>query len=306
MLDLETLAAESETLTQRSRELAQLLDSAHPVLDRSQLSEVLAESKRLSDETHRARRDVAVKVAAGIDPGVPIGPRPPIRRVRTHRGKDLDPLGGRSVVSPQLVEYWTHRRDHVFPAAQAVYRAAAERTPYSEPLVAASRGHIAVLRGRHAMLSEHGDALEAALASYDQAYVNLRQGAIDTQDIAGEAQERLDSLKREAAAAELGDGDQVRGFIGAVLSTMSDLPVDPKTEMPLVPAPTSTPVTSARSTQVRSSRQPSTSIARTQAGADRKNSVRAKDSSGEFVPMSYTSDWGTLPSAEGLEFRTAP
>jgi hypothetical protein len=229
---------ESAEVAQRSLELAELLDAGHPTVDRSEIAGVLAESRRLARETHRARGAVAARWIAGVDAGVPIGHQPPIRRIRTDaRGRDTDPLGGRAAVTPELIAYWEHRRDVVSPATEGMYRAAAERTPYREALVAASHGHISLLRERHSMLSEGGDELEAALGRYDQAYVNIRQGAIDTQGIAGEAQERLDSLAREKAKSMLGDGDEVKGFIGAVLGTMSDLPIDAKTELPIVPAP---------------------------------------------------------------------
>jgi hypothetical protein len=281
---------ESAEVAQRSLELAELLDAGHPIVDRSEIAGVLTESRRLARETRRARGAVAARWIAGADAGVPIGHQPPIRRIRTDaRGRDTDPLGGRAAVTPELIAYWEHRRDVVFPATEAMYRAAAERTPYREALVAASHGHIALLRERHAMLSEGGEQLEAALGRYDQAYVNLRQSAVDTQGIAGEAQERLDSLKREAAAAALGDGDTVRGFIGAVLGSMSGLPVDPKTELPIVPA-----------TQVRSSLQPpSSSTARTYGGSERRK-MSGRTSSGRsfMIPEESSNRAESSPSSD--------
>jgi hypothetical protein len=303
-MDLEALAAESAVTKERSHQLIELLDNSHPKVDRSQLKEVLAESRRLARATHRARGVVAARWIAGADAGVPIGHQPPIRRIKTDaRGRDADPLGGRAAVTPELIAYWEHRRDVVFPATEGMYRAAAERTPYQEALAAAARGHISLLRERRTMLSEGGDKLEAALGRYDTVYLNLRANAIDSQDIASEAVGRLASLKREAAAAELGDGPDEKGFIGAVLSTMSDLPVDPETALPLVPAPTSTPVTGARSTQVRSNRQPpSSSTALTYGGSERrKTSGRTSSWRSGATPAESRVAAGSSPSSDAYD-----
>jgi hypothetical protein len=228
MLDPE---AESAALKQRSLELVQMLDSSHPVVEGC--ADVLAESKRLGKVAYQARREAAAKVAAGLDPACVVGNPPPIRRVATNRrGKDLDPFGGRAVVTDELLEYWTHRRDVVAPAVEGVYRSAAEHTPYREALVAACRGHIGVAQQRFAMKSEGGVELEAALERYDSAYRNLRESANDAQRIAVEATDRLAALAREKASALVG-GDQVKGFIGATLAAVTDRPVDPDTAMPL-------------------------------------------------------------------------
>jgi hypothetical protein len=225
--------AESQVLSERSDELAQMLDAGHPVVEQNRAA--LAESERLASVARQTRSDVAARVAAGLDPGCPVGPQPAIRRVRTDaRGRDLDPLRGRSVVSPELLAYWEHRRDVVAVAVEAQYRQAAERTPYRQALVAAAQGHIATLRERHSMHPEHGAELEAALRRYDSAYAALREAAIDAQQIAVIAEGRLASLQREAAAT-LVPRDEVKGLIGATLSTVLDLPVDPETAMPLVP-----------------------------------------------------------------------
>jgi hypothetical protein len=237
VIDLESLEAESEALKQRSLELVELLDAGHPVLDRTQLRAVLVESKRLAGETHRARRDVAARVAAGLDPGCPIGRAPAIRRVKTDwRGRDEDPLGGRAVVTDALLEFWRYRRDVVFPAVEAMFRAACESTPYRLALVASARGHVALLQGRCTMQTEAGDLLEAALGTYDVAYANLRQSVVDATEIAAVAQERLDALRREVASLDLGDDTTtVTNFLANTVSMVTDSPVDPKTAMPLVP-----------------------------------------------------------------------
>jgi hypothetical protein len=215
---------ESRALKERSAELAQMLDGGHPVVESP--SAVLAESRRLGVVAHQARKVVAVKVAAGLDPGCPIGKPPAVRQVETDQwGRDLDPLHGRAVISPELVAYWTHRRDVVAPAVEAQYREAAERTPYREALVAAAQGHISLLRERRSMLSEGGLELEAALAQYESAYVNLRQAAADSQSIATAAIDRLDSLRREEAQLFV-PTDQVTGFLASAVSQVTDLPVD--------------------------------------------------------------------------------
>jgi hypothetical protein len=231
--------AESAALKERSAELAQLLDAGHPVVDRSQVRQVSAESQRLAKETHRARREVAARVAAGLDAGCVVGRQPPVRRVKTdpRTGRDLDPLGGRSAVTDELLRFWEHKRDVVAPAVEGQYREAAERTPLRPPLLAAARQHIALLRQREMMLSEGGVELEASLAAYEQAFVNLRQAALDVPtDISAEAITRLQSLRRIQAQAELGDGDDERGFLANAISQVTDVGlVDVATTMPLVP-----------------------------------------------------------------------
>jgi hypothetical protein len=143
-------------------------------------------------------------------------------------------LGGRSVISPELLSFWQHRRDELAPATEASFREAAQRVPYSEALAAAARGHLAVLAGRQSR-GEGAEGLAAALKAYDDAYVALRQSAVDSQQIAIQAQARLDSLEREKANSVVG-GDQVKGFIASVLAADSDLPVNVETGVPLTPA----------------------------------------------------------------------
>jgi hypothetical protein len=235
VIDLPALEAESEALRQRSEDLAGLLDAGHPSV--TPPGDVLAESRRLGAAAAAARKGVAARLAAGMDAGtgVTVGAVPPIRRVRTDsRGRDLDPLHGRTVITAELVRFWEHRRDQVAAATEGSYREAAERVPYSPALVAAARGHISLLRERMTMQTEGGVQLESALKRYDDVYANLRAGAIDAQQIANQAQARLDSLEREKANAVVG-ADEVKGFIAAALSTITDLPTDPDLGLPLVP-----------------------------------------------------------------------
>jgi hypothetical protein len=226
--------AESEAWTERSRELAELLDAGHPVVDRTATEAAGSESRRLGAVAHQARRHAAVLVAAGKDPGCVVGREPPIRRVRTDvRGRDVDPLHGRAIISDELVTYWTHRRDVVAPAVEASYRQAMIDQPYSPALVAAVRGHLAVLRQRRSMTFEGGEELQSSVERYDLAFEQCRMAANDAQSIATEADARLASLRRIAAETELGDRDEVKPLIAAALSNITDLPVDAKTGQPV-------------------------------------------------------------------------
>ena len=235
MIDVE---AESREIRERSAELAELLDGGHPVLDRTHVREVAAESRRLAREARQARQRVAAQIATGAGAPCVIGRQPPVRRVRTdpHTGRDTDPLAGRSAVTAELIQYWTHQKDVVAPAVEASYREAAERTPFREALVASARQHVSLLKSRETMLDEGGVELEASVARYDEAYVNLRQAAVDAQAISGEAETRLQSLRRIEAEAVLGDGDTERDFLANAISSVTPTGlVDPATAMPLIP-----------------------------------------------------------------------
>jgi hypothetical protein len=232
--------AESAAVRERSAELAGLL-AVLPVVERASPA-VLAERRRLARATHEARRTAAAKVAAGLPAGagVVVGAQPPVRRVVTDwKGVDRDPFHGSPCVTPELVAFFEHQRDHVAAEVAGQYRRAAEATPYREALVAAARQHVEVLRGRRTMLSEGGSEVEAALTAYEQAYVNLREAAIDAQFVAGEAQQRLDTLHRIVVQVELGDALDERPFIAnAIASAAPDTPIvfDAKSGDPLVPA----------------------------------------------------------------------
>jgi hypothetical protein len=218
-------------MNERSIALTELLDGNHPVVEPATAE--LAESRRLGQLAHQARRQAAVKVALGQDPGCPVGRPPAVRRVKTDwKGNDLDALHGRAAITPQLITYWTHRKDVVAPAVEASYREALAARPYRTVLVSACHGHLGLLRERHSMLVEGGAELEAALRAYDTVYENLRHAAIDTQQIAVEAENRLANLRREQAALLVPD-TQVKGYIAASISTVTDLPTSPDTGMPV-------------------------------------------------------------------------
>jgi hypothetical protein len=232
MIDVE---AEGQALAERSGELIAMLDSSHPVVGPPPAE--LDESRRLGRAAHEARKRVAEAVARGRDPGCPLGPPAPVRRVRTdpRTGRDLDPLGGRQAVTSELVAYWEHRRDCVAPAVEAQYRSPAEAMPYQEPLAAAARGHLSVLQGRQSR-GEGAEELHRALRGYNESYESLRSNALDSQGIAREASERLASLRRIAAALELGE-DKLEGFIAAAVASSGDFPlIDPESGRPLSPA----------------------------------------------------------------------
>jgi hypothetical protein len=231
VIDLEALEAESRAMTERSVALAQLLDAGHPVVERP--VEVLAESRRLGAVAAQARRIVATRIALGQDPGCPVGLPPAVRRVRTDwKGNDLDPLHGRAAVTPELLAYWTHRRDAVAPAVEATYREALAARPYRQALVSACHGHLELLRQRRAMLSEAGDTLETALRNYDAGYENIRLAALDTQQIAVEAENRLANLRQEQVALLVPD-TRVKGYIASTISGVVGLPTDPSSGMPI-------------------------------------------------------------------------
>jgi hypothetical protein len=240
MIDVE---AESQELRDRSLELVELLKDV-PVLGPPPPE--LDESRRLGRAAHQARQRVAERVARGQDPGCPLGPPAPIRRVRTdpRTGRDLDPLRGRQAVTGELLQFWTYRQDVVAAAVADWYTRAAEETPFSEPLVCASRGHLAVLEGRRSA-SEGGSELSQALKAYVDCFEGLRSNGLDSQQIANEAAGRLASLRRIVAQLEVGD-DQLKPLIAAAASTVADLPVDPESLTPLIAVgatPPATPIT---------------------------------------------------------------
>lgn len=209
--------AESDALRQRSAELVALLDAGVPVVDRTSTRAVQEEAAELARAAHRARADVAKKVAAGQDPGVPMSKIPPIRRIAsTRNGRDPDAvLRGRSVITPELVAYFEHQRDTVAPATEDMYRQAVADRPYQAALVAAVRGHLALLGQRQNVESEGGEALTVALRRYDDAYSAIRENINDAHMIATVAIGRLTSIERERAAAVLGD-DETTVLVGLI------------------------------------------------------------------------------------------
>jgi hypothetical protein len=240
VIDPESESAEHH---EKSLALVELLDSSHPTVE--PIPAVWAEHKRLAAVAHQARQEVARRVAAGLDAGCVIGRQPPVRRVRTDQrtGRDLDPLHGASAVTDELIGFWEHQKNVLAPAVESSYREAAERTPYRPALVASAKQHIGLLRQREMMLSEGGVELEASVNGYEQAYVNLRQSAIDARDVAGEAETRLISLRRILAEAEFGDRNtEERDFLANAISQVTPTGlVDAGSGMPMMPGRPSPP-----------------------------------------------------------------
>jgi hypothetical protein len=241
MLDPE---AEAEALSERSLELAQLLDAAIPVVDRSEISEALGESRRLADETQAARAEVSRRLAAGKPAGVPLGPVGPIRRVRSlPNGRDADPhLRGRLVVSPEAIRYHEHRRDAVAPAFRAAYAEAGERLDARPALVAAARGHLAQLRQREQFADEGGDALDAALKRFTDAGGVLRAGMREGDEIAVRAEAALAQLRNAPLEALVEEQHGPTGALtahqwtAALMSASTGQPFNATTGEPLVEA----------------------------------------------------------------------
>jgi hypothetical protein len=249
---------ESQALAKRSFELAEMLEAAVPVVDRSPIKAALAESSRLAKEAHEARDQVTVRVAAGLDPGCLIGPPLPIRKVpSTPDGRDPDPvIKGRAVITPELVAYWVHRRDVVGPSIVSASERAAEALPTAPALTAAARGHLAVLRERANFGDEGGSTLDAALQRFDNARGTLVAGRNEGAWITSSAVERLELLQGEEAAGLLrgrgADLDSVQPWLaGRIVATLAeDVLIDMKTMKPLAGSelpPSPQPVTTARS-----------------------------------------------------------
>jgi hypothetical protein len=228
MIDVEL---ESRELAERSRALTGMLDGGHPVLGPPPAE--LDESRRLGRAAHEARQRVAERVARGQDPGCPLGPPAPIRRVKTdpRTGADLDPLRGRQAVTDELLQFWTYRRDCVADVVAGWYNRAATETPFSEALTCAARGHLALLQGRQSS-GEGAAELGRALKAYNDAYDALRQAALDSQMIGNEAVGRLASLRRIVAQLEVGD-DDLKPLIAAAAAREDAPLIDPESGRPL-------------------------------------------------------------------------
>ena len=224
--------AESSALMQRSAELASLLAGSEPVVDRSPIRAVEEEAARLGKMARAARSYVAIQLAAGLDAGVGVvvGRPPPIRRVKTDaRGRDLDPVHGRAVITPALLAYWEHQRDVVGPTTEGAYRRAIEVCPWQPALVASVKGHLGLLGLRGSGKDEGARELHSALRQYELAYSVLRDGAHDAQNIATAARSRIAALEREAANALVGDETTtVTALIASAVSMVTDGPVDAK------------------------------------------------------------------------------
>jgi hypothetical protein len=223
--------AESRALSERSTELARMLEAAIPVVDKSAIREALAESRRLALVARKARDDVAQLVRRGqsLPVGCVLGVQPPIRRVPSGAGdrRAYDVLQGRAVVTPELVDYWIHRRDVVGPAIVSAYQSAAEALTPLPPLLAAARGHIALLRQRQSFPAENGEVVLAALAHCDAARGELLAGVNDGEQISTEAVARLEILRGEGAAAKIqGHGaDWVTPWVAGKIASALELDV---------------------------------------------------------------------------------
>ena len=226
---------ESKALASRSAELIELLRAGVPSVDKGPVREALAESRRLGAAAHRARQDVAVKVALNVDPGCPVSRAPAIRRVRTDlAGHDVDPLHGRSAVTEELLRFWQHRKDTVAAVIADVYRKAAEATPFSQSLTSAVFGHLSVLRDRRSYQLEGGNELELAFHDYEQVYQAVKEGLNEAEMVSVEAEDRLQSLKRVAAESLVTDPEtSVKGLIHASISMAADSPVSAQTGLPV-------------------------------------------------------------------------
>jgi hypothetical protein len=194
-------------MRERSLELAGMLESQIPVVDKTGIREARAESSRLAGEARRARDQVAEAVRKGLPlpPGCTLGVQPPIRKVPSEPGdrRAYDTLQGRPVISEETLEHWRYRRDVVAAAVEGCYRRAAEQMPQATALTAAAKGHLAVLAQRDSYRAEAGEALEVALRALEDVAGVLRGGIVEAQEIANEASAELDRLRAEVATARV-------------------------------------------------------------------------------------------------------
>ena len=72
-------------------------------------------------------------------------------------------------------------------------------------LLAAARGHLALLRQRQSFTDEGGEELAAALDRFLNSAGTLRAGLQQADEISGEAQMALENLRSAPALAELED-----------------------------------------------------------------------------------------------------
>jgi hypothetical protein len=233
---------ESELLKQRSAELAAELDNALPAVDRSGIAAALAESRRFADAAAAARAEVSRRLAHGLPAGVALGPVGVVRRVpSTPSGRDPDPqLRGRVAITAELLRYHHHRRDSLAPAYRAAYGAAAEAFEARPSLVAASKGHLAVLRQRGNFTAEGGEELQAALTRFLDAAGVLRAGVRDADEIAAAAEGALENLRSLPALAELEDEagpmsvtSTAQWVAGRISAALGAEPVDAATGAPV-------------------------------------------------------------------------
>jgi hypothetical protein len=215
-------------MKERSLELVRMIDECIPTVDRGPIREAQAESRRLAGEAKRARDAVVEKVRRGEDPQVPLGLRPPIRRVKTDgRGRDLDGvLLGRAAVTPQLVKHWEFRRDVLAGAIISVHSDAAANLPQATALLSAARGQLAFLRDRQSFRDEAGLELEVALKRFEDTRLTLIEGINEGHQVASQAAARLEGLAGEIAAAKMAERgvDVISPILaGRVAAAMGDV-----------------------------------------------------------------------------------
>jgi hypothetical protein len=234
-------------LRERSAELAAQLDAAVVTVDRSGIDQVLAESQRLDAAARAARADVSRRLAAGRQPGVPLGPVGPVRRVPEgpNGQPDGDPwLKGRVALTPELFDYWTHRRDVVAPAYRDAYLAAGAQYEARPSLLAAARGHGALLRDRESVTSEGGVELYAALRRFLDSAGSIREGVAQADEIQREAEAALERLHAAPGLAAVEDehgpmaATAVNQWIGGRISAvLGSEPVNATTGRPVEAKP---------------------------------------------------------------------
>jgi hypothetical protein len=196
---------ESRALLERSRELATMLENAIPTVDKTQIREALAESKRLGTEARKARDTVVERVRKGRDPGVTLGPVAPIRKVPSDRQEAAvyEVTKGRAILTAELVAYWAFQRDVVGPAIVSAYEAAAEQLPLDQTLLATVAGHLALLRQRGIFVDEGREELDTARRHFDACRGRLQEGVNDGRLVSDRAGEVLENLQGEATAAKM-------------------------------------------------------------------------------------------------------
>jgi hypothetical protein len=106
--------------------------------------------------------------------------------------------------------------------------------------VAASRGHLALLRQRRHFVAEGGEVLEAALARFEDVGPSLRAGRAEGDEVAAAAQAALDNLRSAPfeAAVEAEAGPTALFGIhqyatARVSAALGSVPVDAATGAPL-------------------------------------------------------------------------
>jgi hypothetical protein len=232
---------ESEAVRERSLELAELLAGAVVVVDRTEIRQALAESKRLADAAAAARAEVGRRVARGEPPGAALGPVGPIRRVKTGpNGQDLDPvLLGRLVCSAELRQYWEHRFE-LAATIRAAYEQASEQCSRRPALLAAAYEHLSLLRRRRSFAAEGGEALQAAVGAFENLGPVIREGVAEAEEIRFRAEAALEDMRTAPTAAALeAEAGPVALFhaqqylTGRISAAMGSVPIHSVTGAPI-------------------------------------------------------------------------